>query len=29
LHLTVVLYGIFFLLAIWGWIGWRNRLRGA
>lgn len=27
LHLTVVLYAIFFLLAIWGWNGWRNRLR--
>ncbi len=26
LALTVVLYGIFFLLAIWGWIGWRKRL---
>jgi len=26
LALTVVLYVIFFLLAIWGWIGWRKRL---
>jgi len=26
LHLTVVLYVIFFLLAIWGWIGWAKRL---
>ena len=26
LHLTVVLYVIFFLLAIWGWIGWTKRL---
>ncbi len=26
LHLTVVLYGIFFMLAIWGWIGWTKRL---
>ena len=25
LHLTVVLYVIFFLLAIWGWIGWHRR----
>ena len=28
LHLTVVLYVIFFLLAIWGWAGWRKRLTG-
>ena len=27
LHLTVVLYVIFFLLAIWGWIGWTKRLK--
>ena len=26
LTLTVVLYVIFFGLAIWGWIGWRERL---
>jgi nicotinamide mononucleotide transporter len=26
LYLTVVLYVIFFLLAIWGWIGWKARL---
>ncbi len=26
LTLTVVLYLIFFLLAIWGWIGWKQRL---
>ena len=26
LHLTVVLYVIFFVLAIWGWIGWTKRL---
>jgi len=26
LQLTVVLYVIFFLLAIWGWIGWKKRL---
>lgn len=26
LHLTVVLYVIFFLLAIWGWLNWRTRL---
>ena len=26
LHLTVVLYVIFLLLAIWGWIGWTKRL---
>jgi nicotinamide mononucleotide transporter len=25
LQLTVVLYVIFFLLAIWGWTGWRGR----
>lgn len=25
LQLTVVLYVIFFALAIWGWIGWRTR----
>ena len=29
LHLTVVLYVLFFLLAIWGWIGWRGRMRDA
>ena len=28
LHLTVVLYVIFFLLAIWGWSGWRKRMPG-
>ena len=27
LHLTVVLYVIFFLLAVWGWIGWTKRLK--
>jgi len=27
LKLTVVLYVIFFALAIWGWIGWQRRLR--
>lgn len=27
LHLTTLLYVIFFLLAIWGWLGWRKRLR--
>lgn len=27
LHLTVVLYGVFFLLAIGGWIGWTKRLK--
>ena len=27
LHLTVALYVIFFLLAIWGWIGWTKRLK--
>ena len=26
LHLTVVLYVIFFLLAIWGWFGWKRRM---
>jgi nicotinamide mononucleotide transporter len=26
LTLTVLLYVIFFLLAIWGWIGWRKRI---
>ncbi len=29
LQLTVVLYVIFFLLAIWGWIGWKKRLPAA
>ena len=27
LTLTVVLYGIFFLLAIWGWRGWKVRVQ--
>ena len=27
LYLTVVLYVIFFLLAIWGWVGWTKRLQ--
>lgn len=27
LHLTTLLYVIFFLLAIWGWLGWKKRLR--
>jgi nicotinamide mononucleotide transporter len=26
LTLTVLLYVIFFLLAIWGWLGWRKRM---
>lgn len=26
LTLTVVLYGIFFVLALWGWFGWKARL---
>jgi len=26
LHLTVVLYVIFFGLAIWGWLGWKKRM---
>ncbi len=26
LTLTVLLYVIFFLLAIWGWLGWRKRI---
>lgn len=29
LHLTVTLYMIFFLLAIWGWIGWTKRFKGS
>ncbi len=29
LQLTVVLYVIFFLLAIWGWIGWKRRMAPA
>jgi nicotinamide mononucleotide transporter len=29
LHLTVLLYVIFFLLAIWGWLGWQKRMAGA
>ena len=29
LQLTVVLYVIFFLLAIWGWLGWKKRLTSA
>ncbi len=29
LHLTVVLYVIFFFLAIWGWIGWKKRMDGS
>ncbi len=28
LQLTAVLYVIFFLLAIWGWWGWKQRLQG-
>lgn len=28
LHLTTVLYVIFFLLAIWGWLGWKQRMTG-
>jgi nicotinamide mononucleotide transporter len=26
LQLTVILYVIFFLLAIWGWLGWKKRM---
>ena len=26
LTLTMVLYALFFLLAIWGWVGWHRRL---
>ena len=26
LQLTVLLYIIFFLLAIWGWFGWKKRM---
>jgi nicotinamide mononucleotide transporter len=26
LQLTVILYLIFFLLAIWGWLGWKRRM---
>lgn len=29
LHLTVVLYAIFFALAVWGWFGWQRRLQPA
>lgn len=29
LQLTVLLYVIFFLLAIWGWLGWKKRMAGA
>jgi nicotinamide mononucleotide transporter len=29
LHLTAVLYVIFFLLAIWGWIEWKKRMNAA
>jgi nicotinamide mononucleotide transporter len=29
LQLTVLLYVIFFLLAIWGWLGWKQRLTSA
>jgi nicotinamide mononucleotide transporter len=29
LTLTVLLYVIFFLLAIWGWFGWKKRLPSA
>ncbi len=29
LQLTVLLYVIFFLLAIWGWYGWKQRLISA
>jgi nicotinamide mononucleotide transporter len=27
LTLTVVLYGLFLVLALWGWVGWNTRLR--
>ena len=27
LALTVALYVLFFLLAIWGWVGWHRRLQ--
>jgi nicotinamide mononucleotide transporter len=26
LHLTVVLYLLFFLMAIWGWLSWNKRI---
>lgn len=29
LQLTVLLYVIFFLLAIWGWLGWNKRMASA
>lgn len=29
LTLTVVLYAIFFVLAIWGWVGWHRRMATA
>ena len=29
LTLTVALYGLFFLLAIWGWAGWHRRLQAS
>lgn len=29
LQLTTLLYAIFFLLAIWGWLGWKKRMRPA
>ena len=27
LTLTVVLYGLFLLLAVWGWVGWKQRMQ--
>jgi nicotinamide mononucleotide transporter len=29
LYLTALLYVIFFALAVWGWIGWRQRFHAA
>ena len=29
LYLTAVLYVIFFALAVWGWVGWRQRFHAA
>ena len=27
LTLTVVLYGLFLVLAVWGWVGWKQRMQ--
>ncbi len=27
LTLTVVLYGLFLVLAVWGWVGWKQRIQ--